>query len=286
LNTWFRLPASAAILLVAMQAALGQSSAPLPATLGSEAEGDALENQSRKNGDTLIPTCRFEGARCGYVNRNGDTVIAPQFDWVDLFAAGRALVKSGGKYGAIDATGRFVIAPAYNSISRFDRGLAVVLVGNRLGVIDQDGQPVVPAEHGLIIRISDNAFLVAEPPYANPGRELKSLGDHLTRSFPYAYGKRWGIVTSGGTWIMPPTFAQVIALSDELNGLFWATDSASSARARWQLMGPDGAPVSSELFDLVEQIQPGQDRAVVRRGDRWGAIDGKGEIVVDLNSII
>jgi len=264
-----------------MQAALGQSSAPLPATLGSEAEGDALESQSRKNGDALIPTCRFEDARCGYINRNGDTVIPPQFDWVDLFAAGRALVKSGGKYGAIDATGRFVIAPVYDSMSRFDRGLAVVLVGNRVGVVDQDGQSVVPAEHGLIVRISDNRFLVAEPPYGKPDGQLASLGDRLTRSHPYAYGKRWGIVASGGGWVVRPTFAKVGAFSDELNGLFWAAESANTG-ARWQLMGPDGASVNNELFDLVEQLQPGEDRAVVQRGGRWGAINGKGDIVVDL----
>lgn len=264
-----------------MQVALGQSSAPLPGTIGLEAEGDALENQSRKNGDTLIPTCRFEGGRCGYIDRNGNTVIAPQFDWVDLFAAGRALVRSDGKYGAIDASGRFVIAPVYDSMSKFDHGQAVVLVGNRVGVIDQDGQPIVPAEHGPIVRISDNVFLVAEPPYGHPDGPLNTLGDRLSRSLPYAYGKRWGIVASGDNWIVSPTFAQVRAFSDELNGRFWAAENAN-AGARWQLMGPDGVPVNQELFDHVHQLQPGQDRAIVERGGRWGAINGGGEIVVDL----
>jgi hypothetical protein len=281
LNTCFRLLASAAILLAATHAALGQSSASLPGTIGSEAEGDTLEKQSRKNGDMLIPTCRFEGARCGFIDRNGNTIIAPQFDWVDLFVAGRALVKSDGKYGAIDTTGRFAITPAYDLMSRFDRGLAVVLVGDRLGVVDQNGQRVVPAEHGLIVRISDSAFLVAEPPYTHAGRQLSSLGDRVSRSLPYAYGKRWGIVASGGAWIVPPKFAKVSALSDDLNGLFWAADSAN-ASARWQLMNPHGAPVSKDLFDHVQQVQPDQDRAIVQRGGRWGAINGRGEIVVDL----
>jgi hypothetical protein len=281
LSTFFRLLTSAAIVLAATQAAPGQSSAPLPGTIGSVTEGDRLESQSRKNGDTLIPTCRFERARCGYVDRSGNTVIAPQFDWVDLFVAGRALVKSDGKYGAIDTTGRFVITPAYDLMSRFDHGLAVVLVGDRLGVIDQDGQRVVPAEHGLIVRISDDAFLAAEPPYAHASRQLSSLGDRLSRSLPHAYGKRWGIVASGGAWIARPTFPQVSALSDDLNGLFWAADSANQS-ARWRLMGPNGIPVSKELFDHVQQIQPGQDRAIVQRGGRWGAINGNGEIVVDL----
>jgi hypothetical protein len=269
-----------AVMLATLQVASGQSSVPLPSTIGSEAEGDRLENLARKNGDALIPTCRFEGARCGYIDRNGNTVLAPQFDWADLFVDGRALVGVAGKYRAIDTAGRFTTAPAYDSMSRFDRGLAVVRVGDRLGVIDQGGQWVVPAEHGLIVRIADDTFLVSEPP-SMPSRGLSSLGDRLVRMHPFAYGKRWGIVAKSGTWVVQPKFAQVSVLSDDLNGLFWAADTASTL-AHWQLMSRDGVPVSNELFDHVQQIQEGQDRAVVQRGGRWGAINSKGEIVVDL----
>ncbi|WP_453955184.1 WG repeat-containing protein [Bradyrhizobium sp. USDA 377] len=147
-----------------------------------------------------------------------------------------------------------------------------------MGAIDKDGQMIVPAEHGAIIRIADNAFLVAEPPYANVGRQPNSLGDRLA---PYAYGKRWGIVVGGGNWIVQPRFAKVSLLSEDLIGLFWAADSARD-NARWQLMGSDGNPVSNELFDHVQLIQRADDRAIVQRGGRWGAIDAKGKIVVDL----
>src|SRR5262249_33202911 len=40
--------------------------------------------------------------------------------------------------------------------------------------------------------------------------------------------------------------------------------------------------VSDERFDHVQQLQPGQDRAVVQRGGRWGAVNGRGEIAVEL----
>jgi hypothetical protein len=134
--------------MVAAIQGLGQPIAPAPATtLGSAAEGDALENLARQNGDALIPTCRFERARCGYIDRDGNTAIAPQFDWVDRFAAGRAVVGIAGKYGAIDATGRLVIPAVYDAMSGFDRGLAQALVGSFLGVVDQDGRWVLPAAH-------------------------------------------------------------------------------------------------------------------------------------------
>src|SRR5262245_39553134 len=111
-----------------MPAARAQPAVSLPAPIA--AGSDDLESQARKQGAALIPSCRFERARCGYIDRSGRTVIAPQFDWVDLFVGDRALVGSAGKYGAIDTTGRYAVAPTYASMSRFDRGLALVVVGN------------------------------------------------------------------------------------------------------------------------------------------------------------
>jgi hypothetical protein len=280
LSAFLRFLASVAVGIATTGASLGQSSVPSPArVLGSAAQGDELEARARMNGDTLIPTCRFEGARCGYIDRDGNTAIAPQFDWVDRFIGGRALVGKAGKYGAIDETGRLVIAPVYDSMSSFDRSQAQVLVGDRLGVIDQAGQWLVPAEHGLIVRISDDAFLVAEPPYAKwAAGQPRPLGDTHSRSSPYAYGKRWGIVARGGAWIVRPIFAKVSALSDDLNGLFWAADK----RERWQLMRADGTAISDDLFDHVQQILRGQDRAIVQRGGRWGAINSRGQVAVEL----
>jgi hypothetical protein len=246
--TCFRLLVGAALVIVAAETGFGQPSLPPPAApFGSSAQGDQLETLARKDGDTLIPTCRFEGARCGYIDRAGNTVIAPQFDWSDRFVAGRAVVGKDRKYGAIDQTGKLVVPPIYDRMSSFHRGLAQVLVGYRLGVISQDGQWVVPAEHGLIVRISDNAFLVAEPPYADARwpKPLNALGDRLARSLPCAYGKRWGIVARGGAWIVRPKFAQVRAFSDDLDGLFWASDSASLS-AQWKPMRADGTPASDK----------------------------------------
>lgn len=278
MSTCVRLFAGAAIMLAITQAAVAQLSAPLPTTIGTEAQADALEKLARKTGDPLIPSCRFEGARCGYIDRIGNTVIAPQFDWADRFVADRARVRSAGKYGAIDATGRFAIAPAYDSMSKVDRGLVLVRVGDRLGVIDENGRWTVPAEHGPIIRLSQDAFLVAEPPYIGARRQLDWDDNRL---LPYAPSKRWGIVASGGSWIVRPTILQVRVLSNDPNGLFWAADSWHTD-ARWQLMDSNGASVNNEWFDHVQQLQPVDDRAIVSRGGHWGAIDGKGKIVVAL----
>ncbi len=268
-----------AVMLTTLGASFGQSALPSHSTpVRSAAEVDATEKRARESGDRLIPTCRFEGARCGYIDRNGKTAIEPQFSWADRFIGSRAIVRIAGKYGAIDTTGRLVIAAGYDALTSFDRGQALVVLGDGMGVIDQDGAWVVPANHGLIIRIADDAFLVAEPPYSQ-NEPLKPLSDRLS----YAYGKRWGIVARGGRWVVRPTFVEVMARSDALDGLFWATDSDSvDAGPRWQLMRADGSAMGNVRFSDVQQIESGEDRAVVERSGRWGAVNRRGEIVVEL----
>jgi len=274
---FFRLLMGLALVIATSEAGLGQS-ASSATLLGSEAQGDALEKWARKEGDALILSCRFAGARCGYIDRNGNIVVAPQFDWVERFADGRALVGRDGKYGAIDEAGKLVIPPTYERMSSFERALALVSVGDRLGMIDQNSQWVVPAEYGRIVQVSSDRFLVTEPPCDD---KRKGWYFNLVRSDTYAYGKRWGIVARGGAWIVRPKFAQVSVCSD---GLFWASDSDRTDAQR-QLIRTDGTPVNDNLFDL-ERIQPGQDRAIVacgREGNRrWGAVNGKGEIVIEL----
>ena len=44
----------------------------------------------------------------GYTDTTGTFIIAPQFDYADMFCYGLALVKAGGEYGFIDKTGRYV----------------------------------------------------------------------------------------------------------------------------------------------------------------------------------
>ena len=280
--SFFRSLVGIAVLLATAPSGFGQPiSPPLPPPLGSSAQGGGQENWAREKGDTLIPSCRFERARCGYIDRAGKTVIAPQFDWVERFAAGRALVGRDGKYGAIDETGKLVIPLIYDNMSKFDRGLAVVLVGDRQGVIDQNGQWVVSAEHGMIVRFSGQAFLVEEPPYPLAHYTRRQIEGLSNPPVVLAKGK-WGIVASGGApGLVRPKFAQVAVFTDDFDDLFWAADSKSSS-ALWQLMRIDGTAANDHLFDHVQKIQSGQDRAIVVRDNRWGAVNGKGEIAVEL----
>jgi hypothetical protein len=40
-----------------------------------------------------LPSCLFPGGLCGALNRDGSIAVVPQYDWVDKFYEGRALVR-------------------------------------------------------------------------------------------------------------------------------------------------------------------------------------------------
>ena len=72
----------------------------------------------------LIPFEQNE--KWGFINAKGEVVIKPQFDKVQPFSEGLALIKVDLKNGFIDATGKFVIEPQYYNAFSFSEGVAAV----------------------------------------------------------------------------------------------------------------------------------------------------------------
>ena len=79
----------------------------------------------------------------GFINRQGQWVIAPHFSGVKGFSEGlaAATIKESGKYltGFIGQDGQWVIHPIFTKASSFSNGLAYVEVDQRWGYIDLKG---------------------------------------------------------------------------------------------------------------------------------------------------
>lgn len=84
------------------------------------------------------------GKKYGFIDRQGKTVIPPQFDLTYGFSEGLAAVQIDKKWGYIDATGRMVIAPrVFWNVKPFRNGLAQVQTEDEgVGYIDRSGKYV------------------------------------------------------------------------------------------------------------------------------------------------
>ena len=78
------------------------------------------------------------------MNIKGEIVIPIEYDKVDRFREGLAVVKKDKKYGFVDKSGKEVVPCQYDFALEFSEGLASVKKGDKWGYIDKSGKTVIP----------------------------------------------------------------------------------------------------------------------------------------------
>lgn len=96
--------------------------------------------------------------KCGYINKSGAVVIAPQYNRANDFSGGLAAVhvgrleygfgggedKQAGEWGYIDRAGNIRISLQFHDALDFAEGLAAVKIGAKWGYIDASGKVIIP----------------------------------------------------------------------------------------------------------------------------------------------
>ena len=85
----------------------------------------------------------FKNNQYGFIDAQGNEVIRPQFDLVDVFSEGLAAAKKRGKFGYINKSGEFVIEPEFELTGKFSQGLAPVELQNKWGYINNKGEIII-----------------------------------------------------------------------------------------------------------------------------------------------
>src|SRR4051812_20243499 len=82
-------------------------------------------------------------AKSGFIDANGNWVIAPKFEVVDIFSDGLARVMIAHQWGYINEKGEMVIPLKFEKTKNFADGMARVKVDGNYGVIDKQGNWLV-----------------------------------------------------------------------------------------------------------------------------------------------
>ena len=90
----------------------------------------------------LLPF-RHDG-KWGFIDDKGTERIKAQYEWVEPFEGGQALVGTNGRTGTVNRSGRVVVPIEFDDVSDQSEGTFIVERSGRTGAVDRSGELVVP----------------------------------------------------------------------------------------------------------------------------------------------
>lgn len=208
--------------------------------------------------DGLAPV-RVEG-RWGYADADGRLVIHPRFDEAYPFYEGRALVVDGGRRRFLTPQGRWLAAPDFEAANHFAEGLAQVRVDGRYGYIDRQGREAIAPSFAQAYQFSGGFALIRLPEVEEGRDDVRAFID------------RTGAVVLAGADLFGTDFIDAWRFEDGRAPVKLRRSD------RWGVIDAEGTLV---VQDDYRRIGPFRDeRAPVWMDDAWGFIDPDGEVVI------
>jgi uncharacterized caspase-like protein len=137
----------------------------------------APQYENAKDFSETLAAVAYNG-QYGYMNYNGKFVIPPSFEDAEHFSEGLAAVKVNGLYGYINTKGSFQINPIYEEAQPFNNGLAKVKQNGKYGIINNRGDLAVVAQYDWVFDFSEGLAVVESQQkygYVTPKDQLKII---------------------------------------------------------------------------------------------------------------
>jgi len=186
------------------------------------------------------------GNKMGYIDTNGVLVISHNFDSSRDFHEGLATVAIEDKWGYIDKTGKVVIEPVFKHADSFSEGLAAVEIDKKWGYINQEGELTIKYKF-------DGAR------YFKEGLASVSIGE------------KYSFINRKGEFAIKPEFDYA---SDFSEGL-----AAVEIDGKDTYIDKTGQLITERRFDEARFFSEGL--AAVRIDHKWGYIGKDGQIVIE-----
>lgn len=206
--------------------------------------------------EDLAVAC-IEPYKCGFIDETGKFVVNPQFESVSNFSEGLAVVQSEKKIGYIDKTGKFAISPQFDLMnieiySSFSESLATVKIGNKYGFIDKTGKFVINPQFEFALPFTDGLAAIK-------------------------IGSKWGSIDKEGKIVIHPQFdtASLLLTSPFINGI-----AAINVGDQYGYIDKTGKIIITPQFDVALPFSD-EGLAMVAIGGKVGFIDKEGKYAIN-----
>ncbi|NCB55881.1 MAG: WG repeat-containing protein, partial [Epsilonproteobacteria bacterium] len=130
----------------------------------------------------------------GLIDKQGNWVMEPKFQWIGCFKRGLALVRDNLKEGIIDESGAYVLKPIFDKID-FITDTTPEIIGvekdKKHGFIDRNGQWIIEPKFKRLRFFTPDGIAVASED-----------------------GKRYGLINRDAEWVVEPKFDEINPFSD------------------------------------------------------------------------
>jgi len=217
------------------------------------------------------------GNKRGVIDRTGQFVVEPRYDWIEDFKDGYAYVgqpeKGMNRIGLIDKTGKELIKPLYDPLDRMSNGFWKAAKDDKYDLFDKNGNLISDSQYDYIGDFHEGLALVHKKLSNN---RIKRTVDGITTEYPDA---RAGYIDETGKLVIP---LQYDVDSEEFeSGL--AVVAKDGKRG---VIDKAGKTVIPFQYDHISRKIYARDAAsgymAVSKNRKYGVIDTKGKTVIPL----
>jgi hypothetical protein len=236
---------------------------PIPGMVGRQwgfinKQGEVIvEPQFAQVGEFSEGLCWvYEGNKAGFINTKGEMVIPPQFSTIKDFVQGRSIgMLEDGTYVAIDTKGTVINTIPYRVIGEFHAGLARV---SRRSYTDDSGKKM-PSAMGYI---NWNGEVVIEPRFTNAG-DFSEDGLAIAVS---SQDKYWSYINQKGDIVLQ------VPMNAAMDNGYGFSEGLLRVKENgwWGFKDKNGQWKLQPQYDLVNDFKDGM---------AWVQLDGKAKYI-------
>lgn len=225
------------------------------------------------------------GGQWGFVDQHGKLIIPCEWENVGMVVDGRAPVQKNGLWGIIDRTGRQIVPCEWGGALVDSYGGLLVLDYGTYGAMNIEGEMLIPcglyssigpAVDGVrkIISEENVGLCTTEGEVITPcqWRDVGYFSESLAWVMDESYD--WGYINVAGEQVIPCRYSHA---EDFISG----SAVVRIKEGGYQLIDPSGNFLCREPWDEMETFTTNK-LIMVRRGDKYGYINRRGETVIPL----